>query len=94
MWYMQPQRLRPACAYAQSDQNLCESLEYSMSVKLLIEQHLELPSLKDGCTGSLSLFNMSKCHNVENHSHVMAQMAPTLYVRFRSTPFQCDSIDR
>ena len=29
------QRLRPACAYAQSDQSLCRSLEYSMSVKLL-----------------------------------------------------------
>ena len=26
------QRLRPACAYAQSDQNLCLSLDYSMTV--------------------------------------------------------------
>ena len=29
------QRLRPACAYAQSDKSLCSSLEYSRSVKLL-----------------------------------------------------------
>ena len=34
-------RLRSACAYAQSDQSLCYSLEYSMSVMLLTEQFLE-----------------------------------------------------
>ena len=39
------QRLRPACAYAQSDQSLCWSLEYSLTVKLLSEQHLEFLSL-------------------------------------------------
>ena len=36
--------------YVQSDQSLCLSLEYSMSVKLLKEQHLEFLSLKGGCT--------------------------------------------
>ena len=46
------QRLRPACAYAQSDQSLCLSLEYSMTVKLLTEHHLEFLSLTGGCTGS------------------------------------------
>ena len=46
------QRLRPACAYAQSDQSLCWLLEYSMSVKLLTEHDLEFISLKGGCTGS------------------------------------------
>ena len=45
------QRLRPACTYAQSDQSICKSLEYSMTVKLLAEQHLEFLSLKGGCTG-------------------------------------------
>ena len=39
------QRLRPACAYAQSDQSLCESLEYSMNVKLLTEYHKGVPNL-------------------------------------------------
>ena len=34
------QSLRSACAYAQSDQSLCWSLEYSIGVKLLTEQHL------------------------------------------------------
>ena len=45
------QRLRPACAYAQSDQSLCYLLEYSMTVMLLTEQHLKFLSLKGGCTG-------------------------------------------
>ena len=49
MWDLQ--RLRSACAFAQSDQSLCLSLEYSMSVKLLTEQRLFL-SLKKSCTGS------------------------------------------
>ena len=34
------QSLRSACAYAQSDQSLCLSLEYSMIAKLLTEHHL------------------------------------------------------
>ena len=38
--------------YAQSDQSLCKSLEYSMTVKLLTKQHLEFLGLKGGCTGS------------------------------------------
>ena len=41
------QSLRSACEYAQSDQSLCLSLEYSMSVKLLTEHHLEFLSLKE-----------------------------------------------
>ena len=46
------QRLRPVCTYAQTDQSLCKSLDDSMNVKLLTEQHLEFLSLKGGCTGS------------------------------------------
>ena len=46
------QRLRSACAYAQSDQSLCKPLEYSISVKLQVENHLEFLRLKRGCTGS------------------------------------------
>ena len=43
------QRLRPAYAYMQSDQSLCLSLKYSMSVEILTEHHLEFVSLKRGC---------------------------------------------
>ena len=57
------QNLRPACAYVQSDQSLCLSLEYYMSVKLLTEQHLELLTLKGGCYGSSesTLVKMPNC---------------------------------
>ena len=66
------QRLRPACAYAQSDQSLCLSLEYSMIVKLLTEHHLEFLSLKGGCTGwSESILDkIQHCWK----SHVAAQL--------------------
>ena len=48
-------RLRPACPYAQSDHSICESLEYSMTVKLLTEHHLEFISLKGGGIAPLDL---------------------------------------
>ena len=66
MWYVRQQRLRPACAYAQSDQRLCKSLEHSMTVKLLTEQFLGFLSLKKAAQARLSL-HLSKCHVVGNH---------------------------
>ena len=63
------QIIRSACAYAQSDQSLCLSLEYFFSAKLLTEHHLELLSLKGGCTGSSesTLVKISNCWK----SHVL-----------------------
>ena len=60
------QSLRSACAYVQSDQSLCLSFEYSMSVKLLTEHHLEFLSLKEAAEARPSL-HMSKYHIVGNH---------------------------
>ena len=67
-----PQRLRPACAYAQSDQSLCYSLEYSMTVKLLTEKRLEFLSLKGGCTGSpeSTLVKMPHCWKPHVAAHI------------------------
>ena len=67
------QSLRPACAYAQSDQSLCLSLEYSMIVKLLTECHLEFLNLKGGCTGSSesTLVKMSNCWKSHALAHLM-----------------------
>ena len=67
------QSLRTANAYMQSDQSLCLSLEYSMSVKLLTEHRLEFLSLKGGCTGSSesTLVKMSHCWK----SHVVGQLS-------------------
>ena len=55
--------LRSARAYAQADQSLCLSLEYSMSAKLLTGHRLEFLSLKGGCTGSSesTLVKMPHC---------------------------------
>ena len=47
------QSLRSACAYVQSDQSLCLSLEYFMIVKLLTELHLEFLSLKEAAAARL-----------------------------------------
>ena len=70
------QSLRSACAYAQTDQSLCLSLEYSTTVKLLTEHHLEFLGSKGGCRGSSesTLFKMSNCWKV----HAAAQMLPLL----------------
>ena len=66
------QKLRPAWAYAQSDQSLCSSLEYSRGVQLLTEQNLELLSLKEVCIGSSesTLVKVPHCWK----SHVTAQI--------------------
>ena len=45
------QRLRSACANTQSDQSICSSFKYSVTIKLLTEHHLEFLRLKEGCTG-------------------------------------------
>ena len=67
------QSLRSACAYAQSDQSLCLSLEYSMTVKLLTEHHLEFLSFTGGCTG-LSESTLVKMPHYWD-SHVAAHFA-------------------
>ena len=62
------QSLRSACAYAQSNQSLYKSLEYSLTVKLLNDHHLESLSLngqKEAAQTNLSL-HLSKCHVVGN----------------------------
>ena len=59
-------------AYAQSDQRLCQSLEYSMTVKLLTEHYLQFLRLKGGFTGSSesTLERMPHCWK----SHVPARI--------------------
>ena len=61
------QRLGPACEYAQSDQILCLSLEYSMPGKLLIEQHLDFLFLKGGYTGSPKSIHVKMPHCLKSH---------------------------
>ena len=61
------QSIRSACAYAQSDQSLCLSLEYSLSVKLLTEHHLEFLSFKGGCTGLSESIHVKMPHCWKSH---------------------------
>ena len=57
------QRLSPACAYAQYDQSLCQSLEYYISVQLLTDYHLEFLSFTGGCAclSDSTLVKMPHC---------------------------------
>ena len=66
------QILRPDCSYAQSDQSLCLSLEYFISVKLLTEHYLEFLCLKGDGTGSSEFTPVKMPHCWK--SHVAAHM--------------------
>ena len=61
------QMLRPACTYVQSDQRLCLSLEYTTTVKLLTEQHLEILRLKEGGTDSSESIHVKMPHCWKSH---------------------------
>ena len=71
------QRLRPARAYAKFDHIRWYSFEYSISVKLLTEQHQEFLSLKGGCIGSFESFRVRMLHSWK--SHVAAQLCSFVY---------------
>ena len=60
------------CAYALSDQSLCLSREYYISVKLLTEHHLEFLNLKGGCIGSSesTRVRMPHCWKSRHNSYV------------------------
>ena len=72
------QSLRSACSYAQSDLSLCLSLDYSMSVKLLLEHHLELLSLKGGYTGSSESTHVKMPHCWKSHVAALCAYWPIL----------------
>ena len=86
------QSLRSDCPYTQSDQSLCLSLEYSMSVKLLTEHHLQFLILKGGCRGSSESTHVKMPHCWK--SHVPAhRYLPVQYKLVLSFCFYfCDSL--
>ena len=83
------QSLRSACENAQSDQSLCLSLEYSLTVKLLTEDHLEFLRLKGVCTGlsESTLIKTPHCWK----SHVTAQMSFSIAKVLLSAAWLCDN---
>ena len=76
------------CAYAQSDQSLCQPLECSMSVKRLTEHHLEFLSLKRDCTGSSesSCVKMPHCWKSRAAAQIWLMMI-TVSPRFERAGF-------
>ena len=58
-------------AYAQSDQSLCKSLEYSISVKLLSEHYLEFQSSQGDCIGSSESTHVKMPHCWKSHARLM-----------------------
>ena len=81
------QSLRLACAYAQSDQSLCKSHEYSKSVKLLTEHYLDVLSLKGVYTGSSesTLVKMPHCWK----SHFTAHLSFSSQLLYLIVLFNC-----
>ena len=80
------QSLRSACAYAQSDQSPCKSIEHAMTVKLLNEHHLEFLSLKGGYTGlsESTLVKLPHCWKSHVTAHILIQLVwngPFLYFK-------------
>ena len=77
MWYVRPAKAQTSLRNAQPGQSLCLSVEYSMIVKLLIEQHLEFLSSKGGSIGSSESTHvkMPQCWK----SHVPAQHSSSVY---------------
>ena len=70
--------LRPACAYAQTDQSLCWSLKHSMTVELLTEPHLRFLSSKGDCKGSSEskLVEMPHCWKSRVTAQLLSMIAP------------------
>ena len=64
------------CAYVQTDQSICLSLEYSMTVKLLTEHHLEFLCLTGGCTDSSesTLVKMPHCWKSRVVAHIPSSL--------------------
>ena len=91
------QRLRPACASAQSDQSLWMSLEYSISVNLLIKHHLEFLTLQGGCTGSSEsiLVKIPHCWKSHVEAHICTfrlkiRLLCALYIYTKNIKISCE----
>ena len=69
IWYVRLAKPQTSLriVYAQSDQSLCWSLEYYLSVKLVTEHHLEFLSLKRGCRGSSESILVKMPHCWKSH---------------------------
>ena len=66
------------------------SFKYSMTVKLLMEQHLEFLSIMGGCTGSSEFIHVKIPHCSKSHvTHVTAHLSLRSFCLFLSGSFTC-----
>ena len=77
------QRLRPACACAQSGQSLCWSLEYSLTITLPTEQNLEFLSLKGDYTWVSESKHIQMPHFWKSHVEAHKCSYRLVYVKER-----------
>ena len=61
------------CAYVQTDQSICLTLEYSMTVKLLTEHNLEFTGGGTGSSES-SLVKMPHCWKSRVAAHIPSSL--------------------
>ena len=87
------QSLRSACACAQSDQSLCLSLEYSLTVKLLTKHNLEFLSLKGGCTSSSESTHVKMPHCLKSHVLALIACDMAFYAIVSFSIFRCATND-
>ena len=66
MWYVRPAKAQTSLRIRAVWSEPCWSIEYSMTVKLLTEHHLEFKAKTEAAQARLSLV-MPKCHIVGNH---------------------------
>ena len=81
---------------AKSDQSICESLDYSMTVKVLIEHRLEFLNIKGGCTGSSASTVGKNPHCWKSHvkAHLSVDiLSPSIWAKVKGIskhPFQIE----
>ena len=83
------QRLRTACAYAQSDQSISLLLEYSLTVKLLTEQYLEFLSLTGDCRGLTESISVKMPHCCGSFLFYKINLKATTFGMERSRVLYC-----
>ena len=62
MWYVRPTKAQTSLYIVQSDQSLCFSLEYSTTLRLLAEHHLEFISFLGSSESTLVKMLEITCH--------------------------------
>ena len=89
MWYVRPAKPQIRLHIRAVYKSLCKSLEHSITIKLLTEQHLQFLSLKGGCTGSAESTLIKMPHYWKSHFTAQYYEA-SLLIHLRSPALEVD----